>query len=40
MISADGGYAGKFEQFVQSMGRLFGHGASFGLGIIKKLEDQ
>jgi hypothetical protein len=22
------------------MGRLFGHGTSFGLGIIKKLEDQ
>ncbi len=40
MIFADGGYAGKLEQFVQSMGRLFGHGASFGLGIIKKLEDQ
>ena len=40
MIFADGGYAGKLEEFVQRMGRLFGHGASFGLGIIKKLEDQ
>lgn len=40
MIFADGGYAGKLEQFVQCMGRLFGHGASFGLGIIKKLADQ
>ncbi len=40
MIFADGGYAGKLEQFVQGMGRLFGHGVSFGLGIIKKLEDQ
>ena len=40
MIFADGGYTGKLEQFVQRMGQLFGHGASFGLGIIKKLEDQ
>ena len=40
MIFADGGYAGKLEGFVQRMGRLFGHGASFGLGIIKKLADQ
>jgi len=40
MIFADGGYVGKLEQFVQSMGRLFGHGVSFGLGVIKKLEDQ
>ena len=40
MIFADGGYAGKLEQFVQRMGQLFGHGASFGLGIIKKLADQ
>jgi hypothetical protein len=39
MIFADEGYAGKLEQFVQSMGRLFGLGAGFGLGIIKKLED-
>jgi transposase len=40
MIFADGGYAGKLEEFVCSMGRLFGHGTSFGLGIIKKLEDR
>jgi transposase len=40
MIFADGVYAGKLEQFVQRMGQLFGHGASFGLGIIKKLADQ
>ena len=40
MIFADGGYAGKLEEFVQRMGRLFGHGTSFGLGIIKKLTDQ
>jgi putative transposase len=40
MIFADGGYAGKLEAFVQSMGQLFGHGASFALGINKKLEDQ
>ena len=40
MIFADGGYAGKLEQFVQRMGQIFGHGAGFGLGIIKKLEDQ
>lgn len=40
MIFADGGYAGKLEAFVQHMGRLFGHGASFALGIVKKLEDQ
>jgi hypothetical protein len=40
MIFADGGYAGKLEEFVKIMGRLFGHGASFGLGIVKKLEDQ
>jgi transposase len=40
MIFADGGYAGKFEEFVQRMGRLFSHGTSSGLGIIKKLEDQ
>lgn len=36
----DGGYAGKLEAFVQNMGRLFGHGANFALGIVKKLEDQ
>lgn len=29
MIFADGGYAGRLEAFVQNMGRLFGHGASF-----------
>ena len=40
MIFADGGYAGKLEAFVRSMGQLFGHGTSFALGIIKKLEDQ
>ena len=40
MIFADGGYAGKLEEFVRGMGRLFGHGISFGLGIINKLEDQ
>jgi transposase len=34
MIFADEGYAGKLEQFLQSMGRLFGLGAGFGLGII------
>jgi hypothetical protein len=39
-LFADGGCAGKLGQFVQSMGRLFGHGTSFNLGIIKKLEDQ
>lgn len=36
IIFADGGYAGKLEEFVQRMGRLFGLGTSFGLGIIKK----
>ncbi|MBX7210272.1 MAG: transposase [Verrucomicrobiaceae bacterium] len=40
MIFADGGYAGKLEAFVQNMGRLFGHAASFAFGIVKKLEDQ
>jgi transposase len=40
MIFADGGYAGKLEAFVRSMGSLFGHGANFALGIIKRLEDQ
>ena len=40
MIFADGGYAGKLEGFVRAMGQLFGHGASFALGIIKRLEDQ
>ena len=40
MIFADGGYAGKLEQFVHHMGQLFGHGLNFALGIIKKLEDQ
>lgn len=40
MIFADGGYAGKLEAFVHQMGRLFGHAVSFGLGIVKKLEDQ
>ncbi len=40
MIFADGGSAGKREQSVQSRGQIFGHGASFGLGIMKKLEDQ
>jgi putative transposase len=35
MIFADGSYAGKLEEFVQRMGRLFGHGTSVGLGIIK-----
>jgi hypothetical protein len=29
MIFADGGYAGKLEAFVRSMGALFGHGTSF-----------
>lgn len=40
IIFADGGYAGKLEAFVQNMGRLFGHAASFALGVVKKLEDQ
>lgn len=40
MIFADGGYAGKLEGFVQTMGRLFGHAASFALGIVAKLENQ
>ena len=40
IIFADGGYAGKLEAFVQHMGRLFGRGTSFGLGIIKKLAGQ
>ena len=40
MIFADGGNAGKLETSVRSMGPLFGHGASFGLGIVKKLENQ
>lgn len=40
MIFADGGYAGKLEEFVRQMGRLFGLGGSFALGIVKKLEDQ
>ena len=40
MIFADGGYAGKLEEFVRNMGQLFGHGAGFGLGIIRKLEEQ
>ena len=38
MIFADGSYAGKLEEFVQRMGRLFGHGTSVGLGIIKNSE--
>ncbi|MBX7210337.1 MAG: transposase [Verrucomicrobiaceae bacterium] len=40
IIFADGGYAGKLDAFVQSMGRLFGHTASFIVGIVRKLEDQ
>ena len=40
MICADGGYAGKLEEFVRHMGRLFGHGTGFGLGLIRKLEEQ
>ena len=40
MIFADGGYAGKLEEFVTQMGRLFGMGGSFALGIVKRLEDQ
>jgi transposase len=40
IIFADGGYAGKLEAFVRTMGARFGQGASFGLGIIKRLEDQ
>lgn len=40
MIIADGGYAVRLGYFVQRMGQLFGHATSFGLGIIKKLEDQ
>ena len=40
MIFAGRGCAGKLESFAQRMGRLFGHASSFGLGIIKKLEDQ
>ncbi len=40
IIFADGGYAGKLEAFAQNMGRLFGHAASFALGIVRKLEDQ
>lgn len=40
VIFADGGYAGKLETFVQNMGRLFGHAASFALEIVNKLEDQ
>lgn len=40
IIFADGGHAGKLEAFAQNMGRLFGHAASFALGIVKKLEDQ
>lgn len=40
LIFADGGYAGKLEAFVQSMGKLFGHSASFALSIVKKLQDQ
>lgn len=40
IIFADGGYAGKLETFVQSMGQLFGQAASFALGIITKLEGQ
>jgi hypothetical protein len=34
--AADGGYAGKLEEFVQRTGSS---AMSFGLGIIKKLED-
>ena len=37
MIFADGGYAGKLEEFVREMGRRFGHGVNFGLGITKTL---
>ena len=40
IIFADGGYAGKLEEFVRSRGRLFGQGAGFGLGIIRKLAEQ
>ena len=40
IIFADGGYSGKLETFVQSMGRLFGHAASLTLGIIAKLQGQ
>lgn len=40
MIFADGGYAGKLEEFVRRMGRLFGHGPGFGLGIVRKLGGQ
>lgn len=40
MFFADGGYAGKLEEFVTQMGRLFGMGGSFALGIVKKLEGQ
>ena len=40
IIFADGGYAGKLEEFVRSRGRLFGQGAGFGPGIIRKLEEQ
>jgi hypothetical protein len=36
MIFADGGYAGKLEEFVQRMGSLFWHCANCGPGIIKK----
>ena len=40
LIFADGGYAGKLEEFVMQMGRLFGMGGNFALGIVKKLADQ
>jgi transposase len=40
LIFADGGYAGKLEEFVTCMGRLFGLGAHFALGIVRKLGDQ
>jgi hypothetical protein len=40
LIFADGGYAGKLEEFVRQMGQCFGMGGSFALGIVKKLADQ
>lgn len=40
MIFADGGYAGKLEEFVSRMRWRFGLCANFALGIVKQHEDQ
>ena len=40
MIFADGGDAGRLEEFVRNRGQLSGPGAGFGLGLIRKLEEQ